>query len=129
MRRLLIVAAALFITALATAPAPLADSTDDAFLAKVKAKGIGSDKGDAGLIADAHWVCSQYAQGYGMIEVSHAIFANHTDDQKPGFDLYQGADSIKGTFISGANAADFVGEARDAYCPKTPFDGTKTYSD
>jgi hypothetical protein len=126
-RRALVAAAALLITpAVATAPVAIADSTDDAFLAKVKAKGIGSDKGDSGLIADARWVCAQYAQGYGIIDVSHAIFANHSDDQKPGFDLYQGADSISGGFISGDNAGYFVFAGHDAYCPKSPG-GNKSY--
>jgi hypothetical protein len=101
-------------------------STDDAFLAKVHSKGIHSDNGDSGLVADAHWVCGEYAKGYGSIEVSYRIFSNHSDDKTPGFDLYQGSDPTSGTFLSGDNAGYFVYAAHDAYCPNAPG-GTRQY--
>ena len=78
------------------------DATDDAFLIKVKAKDIHSDKGDAGLIADAHWVCAALRKpgNGGIIEVAHSIFTNHSDDTNPGFDLYSGPDAYReGAFV------------------------------
>lgn len=39
------------------------------------AKGIGSDNGDSGLVADAHGVCTALTKGHtGIIDVAYSIF-------------------------------------------------------
>ncbi|MGB9303235.1 MAG: DUF732 domain-containing protein [Mycobacterium sp.] len=90
-------AAALGLAALAACGTAAANSTDDAFIAQMKAVGVTFSSPQI-AVQDAHQVCKELAGGKTGSEVANEV--------------------VSQTDLSPKQAAIFVGNATQTYCPQ-----------
>jgi hypothetical protein len=89
--------AALGVTALATSGTAEASTTDDAFIAQMKAMGVTFSSPQI-AVKDAHQVCKELAAGESGTDVAAQV--------------------VSQTDLSPKQAAFFVVDATNAYCPQ-----------
>jgi hypothetical protein len=100
--RLTVAMAVAFVGLMASVPTAHADSTDDKFLAALKAQGISDHTSSAHAIEAGHFVCVKLDNGVPPADVV--------------------SDVLQSSNMPAYHSGYFVGAAIDAYCPRHKAD-------